>query len=168
MPRMDGLETTRAVRREFPRTIVMVLTAYDDPDSLSEALKAGAAGFLLKTSPPAEIVEAVRKVLTGESPLSTEVATQLLMRLVDLVEKQPRDAPKEQRLLESLTPREDEVLQLMVAGQTNQQIASKLLVSTSTVKKHVHSVISKLEVSDRTQAAVMALELGVRPEQRKD
>jgi two-component system, NarL family, response regulator LiaR len=142
--------------------------AATERDEEKRALKAGAVGFLLKTSPPAEIVEAVRKVLAGESPLSTEVATQLLLRLMDLVEEQPRDVPKEERLLEALTPREDEVLQLMMGGRTNQQIARKLLVSTSTVKKHVHSVISKLGVSDRTQAAVMALELGVRPEQRKD
>ena len=154
MPRMDGLEATRVIKRELPRIIVLVLSAFEDPNYLSKALKAGAAGYVLKTAPPTETIAAVRKALIGELPLNQEVAVRLLMRLME-------QAPKEEALPESLSLREIDVLRLMARGQTNQQIAKNLFVSTSTIKKHVHSIISKLGVSDRTQAALRAVELGV-------
>jgi DNA-binding NarL/FixJ family response regulator len=167
MPEMDGLEATRAIKGELPRTIVMMLTALEDPNHLSEALKAGAAGYVLKSAPITEIIDSVRKVLAGESPLNQEVATRLLMRLV---EERSREeiVQEEESLPESLAPRETEVLRLTARGCTNQQIARNLLISVSTVKKHVHSVISKLGVSDRTQAAVRAVELGVLVERGRE
>jgi DNA-binding NarL/FixJ family response regulator len=115
---------------------------------------------VLKSAAVAEIIAAVRKVLVGESPLDQEIATRLLMRLA-------REAPREEGVQEeaslpgSLLPRETEVLRLTAQGRTNQQIARALRISVSTVKKHVQSMISKLGVSDRTQAAVRAVELGV-------
>ena len=160
MPTMDGLEATRAIKAELPRTIVLVLTAMEEPNYLSEALKAGAAGYVLKSAPVAEIIAAVRKVLIGESPLDQEIATRLLMRLAREAPKE-EDAQEETSLPGSLSPRETEVLRLTAQGRTNQQIAGALLISVSTVKKHVQSIISKLGVSDRTQAAVRAVELGV-------
>ena len=161
MPGMSGIEATRQVKEHSPRTVVLVLTGSEDPDHLLEALEAGAAGYLLKGAPVPEMVEATRKVLLGESPLNQEVATRLLMRLV---EEAPNDAPpKEQMLPQALSPREGEVLGLMAQGHTNQQIARDLFISVSTVKKHVHSIISKLGVSDRTQAIVKAVELGWHP-----
>jgi DNA-binding NarL/FixJ family response regulator len=165
MPNLDGLEATRAVRSEIPTTIVMVLTAHEDPEHLSEALKAGAAGYLLKTASHAEIVESLRKALSGEFPLNQEVATRLLRRLV---EEQPEDLMKEEKLPESLSPREVEVLRLVAGGQTNRQISRKLLVSQSTVKKHVRSLITRLGVSDRTQAAVKAIGLGLGAEEQRE
>jgi len=174
MPEMDGLAATRALKLELPGTIVLVLTAFEDPDYLSQALKAGAAGYVLKQSDPQEITDAIRKVLDGEFALNQELATSLLRQLLAEAPEQPEPAaapastPVERfeehqraRLLEALTERELEVLTLVARGHTNQQIAQSLLVSVSTIKKHIHNIISKLEVSDRTQAAIKAIELGM-------
>ncbi len=166
MPRVDGLEATRTIKREFPRTIVLVLTAFEDPEYLSEALKAGAGGYVLKHEPAPQIIDAVRKALTGESPLNQEVAMRLLTQLIE--EEVPKEVGlKETRPRVSLSPREVDVLRLVARGQTNQQIAQRLFISVSTVKKHVRSIVSKLGVSDRVQAAIRAVELGVLPEQEE-
>ena len=177
MPRMGGLEATRALKEVLPRTIVLIMTALEEPDYLAEALQAGAAGYITKTAPSQQIVDAVRQALDGEYPLNQEVAKRLLLDLIDEEHKERR--PPSQRAPErrpiggeyppealpsSLSAREVEVLRLVARGQTNQQIAENLLLSVSTVKKHVRQIISKLEVSDRTQAAIRALELGLRPE----
>jgi two-component system, NarL family, response regulator LiaR len=174
MPEMDGLMATRAIKLELPGTIVLMLTAFEDPNYLSEALKSGAAGYVLKQSGSQEIIDAIRKVLDGEFALDQELATSLLRRLLAEVSKEPEPAAslasspvesleEHQRapLLESFTEREVEVLRLVARGHTNQEIAQSLLVSVSTVKKYVHNIISKLEVSDRTQAAIRAIELGL-------
>jgi DNA-binding NarL/FixJ family response regulator len=167
MPRMDGLEATRQIRRELPRTIVLVLTASDYPHDLSEALEAGAAGYVLKTAPTTQTIDAIRKVLAGESHLDQEVSTQLLRRLA---QKEPREevAQKNSSLQRSLTAREIDVVRLAAQGYTNQQIARALFISLSTVKKHLSCVVSKLGVSDRTQAAVRALERGVLAERVRE
>jgi DNA-binding NarL/FixJ family response regulator len=160
MPTMDGLEATRRIKRELPRTIVLVLTASDYPHNLSEALEAGAAGYILKKAPTTKTIDAIRKVLAGESLLDQEVSTRLLMQLMKQAPKKEK-LQKEESLRQALTPREIEVLRLTARGYTNQQIARALHISLSTVKKHLRSVVSKLEVSDRTQATVRAIELGV-------
>jgi DNA-binding NarL/FixJ family response regulator len=161
MPKMDGLEATRQIKREFPRTSVLMLTAVEDPIYLSEALKAGAAGYVHKWATTQETIGAVRKVLEGESSLDQEVATQLLKRLMDEPKPDQNGRANGESASGLLSARESEVLRLVARGYTNQQIARELLISVSTVKKHVRSVISKLGVSDRTQAAVRAVELGV-------
>jgi DNA-binding NarL/FixJ family response regulator len=180
MPKMGGLGAARAIREELPATRVLVLTAFEDPDRLAEAVKAGASGYVLKSASPSRIVEAVREVLRGGMPLDQEVSTRLLMRLLERSPEEFRGTPWEEGasggvgppehrshpalpagVVGSLSPREVEVLGLLARGYTNQQIASELFLSTSTVKKHVHKVISKLGVSDRTQAAVLAIELGL-------
>jgi DNA-binding NarL/FixJ family response regulator len=160
MPKLDGLEATIHIKEELPRTIVLMLTASEEPNHLSRALEVGAAGYVLKTLPPKQIVEAVRNTLAGESPLNPELASRLLLRLM---EKAPKKAENEEESLRlrSLSPREEEVLRLMARGHANQQIARELHLSVSTVKKHARNIILKLEVSDRTQAAVKAIELGV-------
>ena len=160
MPNMDGLEATRQIKREFPRTSVLVLTAAQDPIYLSEALKAGAAGYVQKEATTQETIGAIRKVLEGESSLDQEVATQLLKRLVE-DPKPERNGLAKDESPGLLSARESEVLGLVARGYTNQQIARKLLISVSTVKKHVRNAICKLGVSDRTQAAVRAVELGM-------
>jgi DNA-binding NarL/FixJ family response regulator len=167
MPNLDGLEATRQIKKEVPGTIVLILTASDWPYDFSEALKAGAAGYMLKVAPIPETIDAVRKVAAGESPLNQELAAQLLRRLVEDVPK-GRRIPEGDPLLESLTPREAEMLRLMTRGYTNQQLARNLHISVSTVKKHVRSVISKLGVSDRTQAAVRAVEVGLLAEHQRE
>jgi DNA-binding NarL/FixJ family response regulator len=184
MPRMDGLEATRVIKGELPRTIVLMMSASEEPAHLAEAIKAGAAGYVLKSAPPQRITDAIRRALDGESPLNQEVAMQLLLSLMDEERKEskeeqlssnvtPKSLPlngerpqEEAALPSSLTGREVEVLRLMARGQTNKEIAQNLFVSMSTVKKHVHHIIDKLGVSDRTQAVVRAFEEGLVPNQQ--
>jgi DNA-binding NarL/FixJ family response regulator len=225
MPVMDGLEATRKIKQEMPRTSVMMVTMHENPDYLFEAVKAGAAGYVLKDASGERLLSAVRRTLEGESPLNQELAMQLLVRLSressgrteegtgeeESGERSgrtfpgasgttPEEGPREveeslasspvatgpgisqpeathpgahragpggsrqsrgTEQMESLTPREIEVLRLLSQGQTNPQIAQNLLVSRGTVKIHVQHIISKLGVSDRTQAAVRAIESGI-------
>jgi DNA-binding NarL/FixJ family response regulator len=157
MPRMDGFEATREIKRELPSTIVLVLTAFEEPTYLMEALKAGASGYVLKHMSPQQIVGAIRRVLDGECPLNQEVAMELLTRLIE--EKHEKKSPAPTPSLSTpLSPREVEILELLVRGQRNQQIAGDLSISLSTVKNHVHNIITKLGVSDRVQAAIVAIE----------
>jgi DNA-binding NarL/FixJ family response regulator len=167
MPRVDGLKATRKVKQEFPKIIVLILTMHENPDYLLEALRAGAAGYVLKDASSEEVVTAVWQALGGESPLDPELAARLLRRLA-AEEKERVEAPRSargqrERLLhvEPLTPREGEVLELMKLGHTNRQIARELVISPGTAKNHVEHIIQKLMVSDRTQAVVKALELGI-------
>jgi DNA-binding NarL/FixJ family response regulator len=157
MPKMDGFEATREIKREFPSTIVLALSAIEEPDSLLEALKAGASGYVLKHMEPQQIVGAIRRVLDGESPLNQELAMALLLRLIEEKQQKDRPAPKPSLSI-PLSPREVEVLELLVRGQSNQQIAGELSISLSTVKNHVHRIITKLGVSDRVQAAILAID----------
>jgi DNA-binding NarL/FixJ family response regulator len=201
MPVMDGLQATRKIKREMPKTSVMMVTMHENPDYLFEAVKAGAAGYVLKDASGERLLSAVRRTLEGESPLNQELAMRLLKRLAresrseggsgGTSREPPEDAPEEAdregaepvtthpvatrsgahqagsggsaqprgaAQIESLTPREVEVLKLLSQGQTNPQIAQNLLFSVSTVKAQVRSILSKLGVSDRTQAAVRAIE----------
>src|SRR3712207_3342041 len=164
MPNMDGLEATRAIKQESPLTVVLMVTAFRDLNFLAQALKAGAGGYILKHGSPGGILDAIRAVLSGESPLDQELAGDLL-RLLDgappgkrpasIVPYLGEDNSKDRRgssPLEPLSPRELEVLWLMLDGRSNKQIAQSLLVSVSTVKKHVKQVLAKMEVSDRVQA----------------
>jgi DNA-binding NarL/FixJ family response regulator len=155
MPDMDGLAVARAIKHESPGTTVILFTMYENADYLVEALKAGAAGYLLKGSSKREIVGTVRQVLAGESVLHSELVLQLLRRL--------SGTARESGAAQQLTRREHDVLSLIALGQTNRQIAETLSLTVSTVKTHVEHLIGKLSVSDRTQAAVRAIELGLVP-----
>jgi DNA-binding NarL/FixJ family response regulator len=155
MPELDGLAATRAIKDECPQVSVVIVTMHENPDYLFEALRAGAAGYVLKDATQREVVGAVRQVLRGESLLSAEVATRLLRRLAQ------ETAPTHGPAIVPLTPRELDVLRLLVQGMTNREIAAKLVVSVGTVKVHVERILSKLGVSDRTQAAVRAVTLGL-------
>jgi DNA-binding NarL/FixJ family response regulator len=155
MPEMDGLAATRAIKDECPQVRVIIVTMHENLDYLFEALKAGAAGYVLKDATQREVVGAVRQVLRGESLLNAEVATRLLRRLAEETAR-PHEAP-----LAQLTPREVEVLRLLAQGLTNREIAARLIVSVGTVKVHVERILAKLGVSDRTQAAVRAVTLGL-------
>jgi DNA-binding NarL/FixJ family response regulator len=166
---------------------VLILTAVDESRGLSNSLEAGAAGYVLKDASPAQIIHAVRRVLSGGSPLDDEVSMRLFMSLMDRgrqvgekVREQkvsPDDSSTSVRPLgergewhpdNSLTSREVEILRLVVEGQTNQQIAKNLFISVSTVKRHIRRISTKLGVSDRVQAAVRAIELGLLDEQNGD
>jgi DNA-binding NarL/FixJ family response regulator len=173
MPRLDGLAATRAIKRENPRTSGLIVTIHENPEYLMEALKAGAAGYILKDATREQIISALRGVLSGESPLDPELAAGILRRFAGEgilrrlngevhepaeITNPPTDHPE---LLQPLTPRELEVLELLAVGRTNQEIARAFGVSRGTVKRHVENLIAKLGVSDRTQAAVRALDLGI-------
>jgi DNA-binding NarL/FixJ family response regulator len=166
MPEMDGLEATRRIKAELPTTSVLIVTTYDNPDYLFEAVEAGAAGYVLKDAPKQRLVSAVRRILNGESPLNQELAMQLISRFS---RQAPRhaDLPQQRRRgataagLKGLTPREIEVLSLVAQGKSNPQIAQELVISRATAKTHVERIMGKLHVSDRTQAALRAIELGL-------
>jgi DNA-binding NarL/FixJ family response regulator len=155
MPEMDGLTTCRAIKQECAATSVILITMHANTDYLFEALKAGAAGYVLKDLSQRELITTVQKVLHGESILNQELMARLLQRLAS-------EKPTQEDLpLGRLSPREREVLQLLTRGQTNREIARELTVSVSTVKIHVEHILAKLGVSDRTQAAVRAVEMGL-------
>ena len=163
MPEMDGLAATKEVKQRYPETSVLMLTMHENPEYLLEALKAGAAGYVLKDAPQEEIIEAVRRVRNGESPMDSELAARLLRRLASEGELRRGTGASHGATdaVEPLTPRELEVLELMKLGRTNRQIAADLVISLGTSKNHVEHIIAKLGVSDRTQAVVKALELGI-------
>ena len=164
MPEMDGLAATRALKREYPEIGVLIVTMHENPDYLFEAIKGGAAGYLLKDASRDELVTAVRKALDGELPMDPNLAVRLLRRLADETRERAQETVPplpEPELPKPLTSRELEILELLVQGQTNRGIAQSLVLSTSTVKVHVKRLIAKLGVSDRTQAAVRALKLGI-------
>ncbi|QIN84366.1 response regulator [Rubrobacter tropicus] len=165
------MEAARALKEECPGTRVLLLATRESEDLLLEAVRLGAAGYVLKGSTPAQLLNAAQKTLEGMSPFNREVAMRLLKRLEgeNRREQQTKFLPvgrtpaRSERAARGtlLTPRELDVLPYLVKGNTNHQIAQELHVSISTVKKHLEHIISKLEVSDRTQAAVKAAELGL-------
>ena len=157
MPQMDGLAATAEIVRTCPRTSVIMLTMQEDPEYVLEALKVGASGYLLKESGRPEIVAAIRQVLSGESLLHAGLVAELLQRL----RRDDHSEPSTASATHTLSDREIEVLTLLAAGNTNREIAKDLVLSVSTVKTHVEHVIAKLEVADRTQAAVKATRLGI-------
>jgi two-component system response regulator DegU len=163
MPEMDGLAATREIKQRYPETSVLMVTMHENPDYLLEALKAGAAGYVLKDAPKEEVVEAIRRVRDGDSPLDPALAARLLRRLAAEggTRRTGSRSSSGWASVEELTPRELEVLELMKLGRTNRQIAQELVISPGTAKNHVEHIIAKLAVSDRTQAVVKALELGM-------
>jgi DNA-binding NarL/FixJ family response regulator len=166
MPEMDGIAATRAIKAEFPKTGVLVLTAHADQNLLLEAIRAGAAGYVLKGVGPAQLVGVVRGTLSGESPVDQELVMQLVRRLAEEARQPAAPAASSAGELDgpapgSLTPRELDVLRSLTTGKTNREIAHDLHLSLSTVKRHLERIIAKLGVSDRTQAAVKAVELGL-------
>jgi DNA-binding NarL/FixJ family response regulator len=162
MPEMDGLRATEEIKRRYSKISVLMVTMHENPDYLLEALKAGAAGYVLKDASQEEVVSAVRRVREGESPLDPELAARLLRRLAAEMGGQTQSvSPRSGGYAESLSLRELEVLKLIRLGRTNPQIAQDLTISRGTVKRHVENIIAKLGVSDRTQAVVKALELRI-------
>ena len=160
MPAMDGVEATRRLLEAGSSARVIILTTFDLDEYVFEALRAGASGFLLKDVQPAQLVEAIRVVASGEALLAPSITRRLLDRFASL-DTSERGAPPE---LDSLTPRELEILRLIAAGLSNAEIAAELVLSETTVKTHVSSVLRKLNLRDRVQAVVLAYEAGlVRP-----
>jgi NarL family two-component system response regulator LiaR len=153
MPIKDGIIATREMLQVLPNSRVIVLTSFPEDDNVMAAIKAGAAGFMLKDSPPDQLIEAIRQVSRGEGALHASVARRLMMEL-----KRPPDAPKTSV---PLTPREIEVLKLLAKGMSNREIANELSVSIRTVTTHVGSILEKLNLVNRTRAALYAIEQGL-------
>lgn len=145
MPELDGLTTIKAIHGEFPRAALVVLTTYDRDEDIYRCLRAGARAYLLKDAPPEELMEAIRAVYHGQRHLPTEIAQKLA----------------EHVMYSDLTDRELEVLRLMAAGKSNREIGADLFITVGTVKAHVNNILSKLDVSDRTQAVITALKRGL-------
>jgi DNA-binding NarL/FixJ family response regulator len=162
MPVLDGVAATQRLLAEVdPAPRVLVVTTFDDDDSLSGALRAGAGGFLLKNAPPEELVEAVRTVASGEGMLSSAVTRRVIEGFARAVPASESSFPE---ALAELTEREIEVLRLIARGLTNAEIAEELVITAGTAKTHVRSILMKLDLRDRVQAAVLAYETGlVRP-----
>jgi DNA-binding NarL/FixJ family response regulator len=158
MPTMNGVVATRRLKVQQPGCKVLVLTTFDDDTWIFEALRAGAVGYLLKDATGERLREAVHAAARGESFLDPAVASKVLAELSRLAAQRP-PAPSADRQ-NPFTEREAQVLAQLVRGATNKEIAAALFLSEGTVKNHVTSILLKLEVSDRTQAAVRARELG--------
>jgi len=162
LPAPNGIETTQRIKRELPRTGVIVLAPTDDEDSLFAAIKAGAAAFVLKDIDPTDLVAIIRRVRSGEYLINDKVfskpavASRVLKEFRELAvygsDSQPIFAP--------LSPREVEILDNIAQGMTNKQVAYALTISEQTVKNHMSSILRKLSVNDRTQAVVYAMRQG--------
>jgi DNA-binding NarL/FixJ family response regulator len=154
MPRMDGLAATREVAG---LTRVVILTTYELDEYVFDALAAGASGFLLKAAPPEDLIRAIRVVASGEALLAPSVTR----RLIEEFAKRPQPSARKPKQLASLTERELEVLRELARGLTNNEIATKLQVSETTIKTHVAHVLDKLDLRDRVQAVILAYETGL-------
>jgi DNA-binding NarL/FixJ family response regulator len=159
MPHRDGIEATRDIIGLGASTRVVILTTFDLDQYVFDALRAGASGFLLKDTPPEELVAAVRTVASGDALLSPSVTSRVVSAFVDGTAATPLGEPPAE--LASLTEREREVLGLLARGRSNAEIAGTLFVSETTVKTHVGRVLSKLSLRDRVQAVVYAYEHGI-------
>ena len=161
MPGVDGLEAIGRIRAADPAARILVLTSFASADQVLPALRAGAAGYLLKDAAPAEVEAAIRAVHRGEGLLDPAVTATVLAEVARPGAASPPSAPAVGRGLASLTPREREVLGLLGRGMTNAAIARELFVAEKTVKTHVSSILAKLRLTDRTQAALYAARLGL-------
>ncbi len=152
MPKLDGIGAITAIRQEFPRVRVLVLTSYVEDDKVFAALKAGALGYLLKESSPDDLLRGIRAVHRGESWLHPAIALKLVRELTE-----PQAAPLENLL----TERELEVLRLVAQGLANKVIADRLEISERTARTHVSNILEKLHLANRTQATLYAIKMGI-------
>jgi DNA-binding NarL/FixJ family response regulator len=157
MPKLDGINATRRLRARPDAPEVIVLTTFDADENVMRALRAGASGFLLKDTPPQRIVEAVRRVAAGDPILSPQITR----RLMDRVAQQAGASEQAARSLAGLSPREREVVTAIAQGRTNAEIAESLAMGLATVKAHVSHIMTKLDLGNRTQIALLAHEAGL-------
>jgi len=164
MPRLDGVEATRRIVTSGSRSRVLILTTFDLDEYAFAGLRAGASGFLLKNVPPPDLLTAIRAVASGDAVVAPSVTRRLLDAFADRL---PTSAKPLDEILAPLTPREREVLVEIATGDSNAQIADRLVLSEATVKTHVGRILAKLHLHDRVQAVVLAYETGlVRPGNR--
>ncbi len=163
MPEMDGVEATRELGRRFPEVKVIILTTFEDDETVFEGLKAGARGYLLKDISSEDMAAAVRKVAAGEALIEPRLTRKVLAEFTRLATASESHAPAQATagIPVPLTEREKEVLNALAQGLSNREIAEKLVITEGTVKNHVSSLIDKLGVRDRTQAILKGQELGL-------
>jgi DNA-binding NarL/FixJ family response regulator len=161
MPGMNGLEATRLIRDRHPEVKVLVLTTYGTDEWLFEAVRSGAAGYLLKGTPREALIEAVKGTAAGRTHVDPEVAGKLFEQVAQSEPSVGGHTTPMGSILDSLSARELDVLRLLARGLTNTDIAGRLYLSEGTVRNYVSAILSKLQVSDRTQAAVLALRHGL-------
>jgi DNA-binding NarL/FixJ family response regulator len=155
MPGVNGVEATRTIRAKHPEIKVLVLTTFDDDEWVFDAIRAGASGYLLKDTPRSKVIEAIRGTVAGKAFVDPAVAGKLLKQAAN-AQVQPAT-----RITEKLTERERDVLRLMAQGLNNADIAAQMHLSEGTVRNHVSAIFTKLEVSDRTQAVIIAIRHGI-------
>ncbi|MEH2081059.1 MAG: response regulator transcription factor [Nostoc sp.] len=153
MPIMDGVAATQEIQKRFAKTKILVLTTFDDDEYVSAALKNGAMGYLLKDTPSEELAVAIRAVHKGYTHLGPGIVKKLLTQFSHVA---PIHSPPVPSNLVELTPREKEVLRLIATGASNREIAQELYISEGTVKNHVTNILNRLNLRDRTQAAIWA------------
>lgn len=153
MPKLNGIEATAKIKAAFPKIEVLMLTSFSDRDHVIPALEAGAAGYQLKDIEPDELVNSIRQIMRGEHILHPEATTTL--------EAQQEELASAPHIINLLTPRERDVLAELTKGKSNKEIASSLFVTEKTIKTHISNIFSKLEVQDRTQAALYAVKHGL-------
>ena len=157
MPVLDGIAATRTIVGEQLPSRILVLTTFDQDEIVYDAMRAGASGFLLKTSPPDRLIDGVRTIAAGDALLGPSITR----RLVEEFVRRPRPGESVAPQLEDLTEREREVLVLIARGLSNGEIAERLVISEATVKTHVNHLFQKLDLRDRVQAVVLAYECGL-------
>jgi DNA-binding NarL/FixJ family response regulator len=158
MPVLDGVAATRRLQSTHPAIKVLVLTTFDDDEDVFEGLRAGAVGYLLKDVPSEKLVEAIRGVARGESFLQPSIVNKIIAEFARLSPQRPSSS---QPLHDALSERELEILRLLGHGASNKEIADRLVITVGTVKNHLTSILAKLGVRDRTQAALRAREMGI-------
>lgn len=152
MPNMNGVDATKAILKAWPAARVIILTSFIDDELVYPAIEAGAAGYILKTSTAEEIADAIRQTAKGQTVFEPEVTTKIMNR---------SKVAADMALYDDLTTREREVLKLIAQGKSNQEIADELFITLKTVKTHVSNILAKLEVDDRTKAAIYAFKHGI-------
>jgi DNA-binding NarL/FixJ family response regulator len=157
MPKCNGLEATRMIKREFPHVKIVILTVSDDDQNLFEAIKSGAEGYLLKDLEPTRLYDLLESISHGEAPLSGVVAAKILKEFA----RPDADLAPTPEVMDELTTRETDILQLVVDGKTNKEIAASLFIAENTVKIHLRNILEKLHLQNRIQAAVYAVRQGL-------
>ena len=157
MPDLDGITATRELSRTVPSARVLIVTTFEQDDYIFSALRAGASGFLLKRTRPEELIAAVHTIAAGDSLLSPSVTR----RVIDRMAQQPAPDLADRAWLDTLTPRERDVLELIARGLSNREIAGALVVEESTIRTHVKRILMKLNLRDRVQAVILAYETGL-------
>ena len=157
MPRMNGIQATKAICEQFPDVRILVLTTYDEDEWVIDAIRSGAAGYVLKDTPQEDLLKAIMETMKGWSHIDPQVAGKLLKHVADQADRVLPD----RKLISQLSEREHEVLRLLATGLSNADIAQTLFLSDGTIKNYVSIIFSKLGVADRTQAAILAIRAGL-------